>query len=394
MGDRANKGILIGYENGNAYRIYLLDIQKVIISKDVYFKGSAKANPLHNSDSNVFEFNGFDIRDLFHLEEEGDSYNDLDQQTSSPPTEQPSKSASSASIPLNTELIEPNKSTNNIDSSHPIIYIPGLRISKRSTAGQLPARFQYTHVALMIQTVCSTLSKYIPRNCKQAVSGQDNVEWIEALNDEFKSLNNMKTWRLVILPKGRRAIRLKWVFDIKNDSKGGIEKYRTRIVAMGVFQKEGIEFVQFFATVFKYSALRLFFRLTARHGWKRFSIDVKCSFINAKLNEEIYVLQPEGFIQKGYEDHVYLLEKSIYGLKQAAKSCHNMLHKIILSIGFTQSWADRCLYIFQSGQTLISLTVYVDEIKLSGKNDQQIQVIINEFKKLSTIRLDEEDSKF
>lgn len=161
-----------------------------------------------------------------------------------------------------------------------------------------------------------------------------------------------------------------------------------------MFQREGIEYFDVITPVFKYSTVHLFFCTTAHHNWKRFSIIVKCAFINATLHEEIYVDQPEIFVKEGFENHVYLLQKKIYLLKQDAKAWNDMWQKILIKIGFTQSWADRWLYILQSGDKLVLLIVYVDEIKISENNDAMVQRIINEFQKRLTIRIDVEDSKF
>lgn len=171
----------------------------------------------------------------------------------------------------------------------------------------------------MMQTACPTLSKSIPKIFEQAFSGPDKEKWIEVLHEEFTALTKMNTWTLVKLPQGRRVVRFKWVFDIKTDSMGDIEQYRARIVAMGLFQKEGIDFFDVFAPVVKYLTVRLFFCITTRHDWKCFSIDIKCAFINSDLAEEIYVVQPEGFIREGLEDHVYPLKKAIYGLSKQTK---------------------------------------------------------------------------
>lgn len=138
-----------------------------------------------------------------------------------PPSESPSKTAT----PINTESPKPHQAANNTDGSDPMLYIPGLRRSTRSTAGKSPVSLQETNVVLMMKTVCSTSSKSMTRNFKQAVSGPKNVKRIEALNDKFESLDKMKTWRFVKLPKRQLEIRLKWIFDLKNDSMGEVERY-------------------------------------------------------------------------------------------------------------------------------------------------------------------------
>lgn len=183
------------------------------------------------------------------------------------------------------------------------------------------------------------------------------------MNEEFDNLTKMRTWDLVDRPEGRQPIRVKWVYDMKTDSRDEVERYRARLVAMCFFKQEGIDFFEVFGPVVKYTTVRLFFSVTTRKRWKRISIDVKCAFINAFLEEEIYLHQPEGFIIIGDERKVYRLRKVIYGLKKTEKAWHDMLYKIFTELGFKQSYSDPCFYVYSSNKILIILIVYVHDIK-------------------------------
>lgn len=119
-----------------------------------------------------------------------------------------------------------------------------------------------------MQTSCALISKRIPRSFKQTLTDAEKDHWIIAMEEEFNSLNEMNTWTLVKLPNGRKPIRVKWVFDLKTDSAGSVERYRARLVAMGIFQQQGIDYFEVFAPVVKYSTVRLFFCVTTRKRWK------------------------------------------------------------------------------------------------------------------------------
>ena len=292
--DRAKRGFLIGYDKGKAYRVFMLDKKEIIISKDVDFNETENLNDMETI--KPIEFNGFEIDDLFDIDNLCESENTKNSTQNQDPVQDSNANAPSNAIDNNTDHDSDNDE---------LLYVPNIRRSARATAGEPPERFHENHIALMMQSTGPVQSKSIPKNFKSAVTGKDMRHWIEAMNQEFDTLTKMNTWKLVKLPKDRKAIRVKWVYDIKTNSDGEIERYRARLVAMGFFQREGVDFFEVFAPVVKYVTVRIFFCVTARHKWNRRTIDVRCAFINAFLNEEIYIMQPEGFVDPGYEDYVY-----------------------------------------------------------------------------------------
>ena len=137
------------------------------------------------------------------------------------------------------------------------------------------------------------------------------------MEEELNSLLENKTWELINLPKGRKALQNKWVYRIKHEGDENKERYKARLLVKGFAQKEGIDFTEIFSPVFKMSSIRVILGLVASLDLEFEQLDVKIAFHHGELEEEIYMKQSEGFIKKGKEDLVCKLKKSLYGLKQA-----------------------------------------------------------------------------
>ena len=130
-------------------------------------------------------------------------------------------------------------------------------------------------------------------------------------------------WDLVELPNGKRPIQCKWVYKTKKDSLGNIERYKVRLVAKGFTQKEGIDYTDTFSPVSKKDSLRIILALVAHFDLELQQMDVKTTFLNGDLEEEVYMKQPEGFeinLKKSTRAKlVCRLKKALYGLKQGSR---------------------------------------------------------------------------
>nr|GEV91314.1 zinc finger, CCHC-type [Tanacetum cinerariifolium] len=135
-----------------------------------------------------------------------------------------------------------------------------------------------------------------PRNYKEASTDE---KWIEAMEIELDLINKNNTWTLTTLPLDHKEIGLKWVYKTKRDAEGKIIKYKARLVAKGYVQEQGIDFDEVFAPVARIETVRLILALAAYHGWQVHHLDVKSAFLHGDLKEEVYVTQPEGFVQPG-----------------------------------------------------------------------------------------------
>ena len=144
--------------------------------------------------------------------------------------------------------------------------------------------------------------------------------WRKEMEEEMVSIEENRTWSLVDLPHGHRAIGLKWVYKVKRDENGAVAKYKARLVVKGYARRQGIDYDEVFAPVARLDMMRLLIALAAHELWEIYHMDVKSAFLNGDLKEEVYVEQPAGFIRKGNEHKVFKLKKALYGLHQAPRT--------------------------------------------------------------------------
>jgi len=149
--------------------------------------------------------------------------------------------------------------------------------------------------------------------------------WLEAMRSELQSIQANNTWYYSELPKGHKAIGLKWVFKVKRDQKGNIVKHKARLVAKGYAQRHGVDYEEVFAPVARLETVRLVLALAAQGKWEVHHMDVKSAFLNGDLQEEVYVTQPPGFMNPKYSGRVMKLNKALYGLKQAPRAWNSKL---------------------------------------------------------------------
>lgn len=385
----------MGYDSGNAFRIFFENSKKVIISQDVTFvEEAANETDYGKSESYVqFELPGMedDIFDSHEtpeiLERDSDIVIDinptgaedgnLDHQSAEQLGNQDEEGGECAEISLNLDELT---------------YIPNLRRSHRGTAGVAPDRFGFPSANVVSKSATADLK--VPTNFDEAIGSEHRSEWMDAMKEEIAALQKMKTWILVDIPKGRKAIPTKWVYDIKHNSNGELERFKARIVAKGFMQKAGVDYFEVFAPVTRYTTLRLAVAISVQFGWNRVALDVKTAFLNSPLDEEIYVTQPDGFIEKGHERKVYLLQKALYGLKQASRAWNILLRNFMESFGFKCSEADPAFFVYCKNEVVILAVVYVDDIFLTGNDLPTLENVIKYFMNRFDVRICRKVSKF
>ena len=143
---------------------------------------------------------------------------------------------------------------------------------------------------------------------------------------------------------GVKAIGCKWVFKTKNDSLDNIKRQKTRLVAKGFTQRVGIDYKETFSLVSKKDSLQIITALVAHFDFDLHQMDVKPTFLNGNLEEEVYMKQSEGFSSSEGEHLVCKLKKSIYGLKQVSCQWYLKFHEVIVSFGFEENIMDQCIY--------------------------------------------------
>ena len=158
-----------------------------------------------------------------------------------------------------------------------------------------------------------------PKTFAEIKNRHDGPKWKEAADNEYNSIMKNKTWELVPRPKDRTIIKSGWVMKLKLKADGSINKYKMRLVAKGYTQVEGIDYIETFAPVVKFNSVRIILSIAAIEDLDIQQMDVKTAFLNGILEEEIYMEQPEGYIESGKKNHVCKLKKSLYGLKQSPR---------------------------------------------------------------------------
>ena len=156
-----------------------------------------------------------------------------------------------------------------------------------------------------------------PRSYLEAVSGPEREQWLAAMALEVQSLKAMGTWTLVDRPNSRKVIPGRWVLAVKKDAMGQVERFKARYVVKGFMQVEGLDFNETFAPTCKPETKRILLALGAQDDLVLHQMDVKSAFLNSPLTETVYMEQPEGF--SSGDNQVCLLQRSIYGLKQAGR---------------------------------------------------------------------------
>ncbi|GKB81432.1 retrovirus-related pol polyprotein from transposon TNT 1-94 [Tanacetum coccineum] len=198
-----------------------------------------------------------------------------------------------------------------------------------------------------------------PKSYKEALT---HSCWIEAMQEELNEFERLSVWELVPRPNKVMVITFKWIYKVKLDKLGGILKNKDRLVARDYRQEEGIDFEESFALVAILEAIRIFLAFAAHMNIVVYQMDVKTAFLNGNLREEVYVSQPDSFVDLDNPNHVYKLKKALYGLKQAPCAWYDMLSSFLISQDFSKGSVDPTMFIRKEGKELLLVQVYVDDI--------------------------------
>ncbi|KAK1645139.1 hypothetical protein QYE76_062944 [Lolium multiflorum] len=207
-----------------------------------------------------------------------------------------------------------------------------------------------------------------PATYEEAMMSPDSNKWQEAMKSEMGSMYDNKVWTLVDLPDSRKAVENKWIFKRKTDADGNITVYKARLVAKGFRQIQGVDYDETFSPVAKLKSVRILLAIAAFFDYEIWQMDVKTAFLNGDIEEELYMVQPKGFVDPKNVDKVCKLQRSIYGLKQASRSWNRRFDKVIKDFGFIQCHGEACIYKKVSGSSVAFLILYVDDILLIGND--------------------------
>nr|KAJ0198111.1 hypothetical protein LSAT_V11C700366270 [Lactuca sativa] len=193
--------------------------------------------------------------------------------------------------------------------------------------------------------------------------------WKHSMQQEIRALEKNDTWTLTDLPNGQRAIESKWVYKIKYKQNGEVERYKSRLVAKGFTQMEGVDYHDTFAPVAKLVTMRTLLSVAAK---KNHQLDVNNAFLHGDLDEEVYMKVPQGFSKEG-ETRVCRLHKSLHGLKQASRNWYQKFTKFLLSINFRQSKEDHSLFLQNQEGVYTIILIYVDDVIIAGNDLDHIK---------------------
>nr|KYP68042.1 Retrovirus-related Pol polyprotein from transposon TNT 1-94 [Cajanus cajan] len=287
LDDKGEQMVLLGYHKTGGYKLLNPISKQIVISRDVVFDESRRWNWKSSSDD---RYNGVVI------------------------------DSEEAEIDENQE----------VDSARGRSISPIQRRSQRNS--QVPSRFKgfemtsdanvnedgdIVHFALF--------SEVEPVSFKEAI---EDRKWVDAMTEEIRSMEKNQVWELVSLPKSKKAISVRWVFKIKTDPGGRIVKYKARLVVRGFLQRPDIDYKEVFAPVARIETIRTVVAIASSRGWTLHQLDIKSAFLNGPLEEEVYVLQPPGFIIEGQEEKVFKSKKALYGLKQAPRAWNKRIDNL------------------------------------------------------------------
>ncbi|CAA7051603.1 unnamed protein product [Microthlaspi erraticum] len=240
-------------------------------------------------------------------------------------------------------------------------------------------RLNYKQMVSMaiIQFECF-VSTIEPRNHLEAL---DDADWIISMEDELEEFVRNDVWELVPLPDGVNVVGTKWIFKNKTDDVGSVVRNKSRLVAQGYSQVEGVDFDETFAPVARLESIRLFLGMACILNFKVHQMGKKSAFLNSILQEEVYVAQPKGFEDPTHPDYVYKLKKALYGLKQAPRAWYERLTKFLTDTGYIRGTVDKTLFILEKEDDMIMVQIYEDDIIFGGTSEKLVQNFVKSMTK-------------
>lgn len=226
---------------------------------------------------------------------------------------------------------------------------------RRSTKARMPNP-KYANAAIIEE----------PMEPERFEEASQSPEWMIAMKEEICALQQSQTSDLVPKPKDSKLISCKWVYKIKRQPDGSIERYKARLVARGFSQQYGLDYVETFSPVAKLTTVRVLLALAANKDWNLWQMDVKNAFLHGELDREIYMVQPIGFQSKDHHEYVCKLRKALYGLKQAPMAWYGKIAEFLTQSGYSVTHVNSSLFVKASEGKLAIVLVYVDDLIITG----------------------------
>ena len=384
---RSIKGIFIGYLfSKKGYKILNLDKRTALYSRDVHFVETVFPYQSHTSSHSEQSHPLFPSSIYVPVSEETTCVPVLtsDESDSTPLS---SESTSVPSRPVRTKQL-PSKFKDfiGLPKTHAILPIdsPSLSSGKNSSSSvtyPIQNHLTYSNFSPKYQAYLSEVSKTaMPYTFKQTAP---HPHWFQAMKAEIQAMEDNDTWDLVPTPSDQHVVDCRWLFKVKYNPDGSVERYKARLVARGFTQTHGIDYFDTYAPVAKMITVRLVLALAAFNHWNVSQMDVQNAFLHGDLLETVYMRLPPGYSMlsskcpANYTDLVCKLKKSIYGLKQAPRRWFIKLSTALKQFQFAQSLSDSSLFTLKRGSELVIMLVYVDDILITGSSPALILEVKN-----------------
>uniref|UniRef100_A0A0A1WFC7 Retrovirus-related Pol polyprotein from transposon TNT 1-94 n=1 Tax=Zeugodacus cucurbitae TaxID=28588 RepID=A0A0A1WFC7_ZEUCU len=335
---KGNEYVMVGYDSASkAYRLFDTKTRTVIVKRDVKFDetilmGKNKGEDFSPMEVAQFTLEGADPIQHVAEEEEQSDYEDAVESNSSIDDEM-------RDCPEHQQM---------------------RRGRPRLIRTGLPGRPRKQQSAV---NLAYTENVKVPVSVEEAMNSKQAHEWWCAMQEEYNALVNNDTWEQAAVPKGHKVIGCKWVFAVKTNANGDIERYKARLVAKGCGQTYGVNYKEIFSPVVRYATIRMVLAIAAEYELHVHQLDVSTAYLNGKLEDDIYMRQPEMFQQDN--DCVLKLKKSLYGLKQSGRVWNSRLDEVLKEMGFSACNSEPCLYTKNQGRKLNIIAVYVDDLMIA-----------------------------
>jgi hypothetical protein len=206
----------------------------------------------------------------------------------------------------------------------------------------------------------------------------DWLKWQEAIKVELATLKAAGTWTVVKCPENTNVVDSKWVFRIKKNSAGEIDKYKVRLVARGFTQIYGVDYYETFAPVAKLTSVHMILAITARNNWEIDVFNFHGAYLNGELDEgeDVYMEQSPEYETADRHTFVLKLQKALYGLKHGGQKWYNTLCHTLTKLGLKRAEADFGVFYAHIGGDIILLAIHIDDCVLTGSN----VALLTEFK--------------
>lgn len=368
MDKKALKGFLVGYDGDERYRIWISEEHKIMLSRDIQFQerpGDCEKEK-ETLQLPLKDFESEKIDDNLEQEKEIGSRNSISQDEFLEDRRE-SEEAERESVEEGEGEEEEEEGEGDSTSN-------ARNLRNRENLNKPKYLKDYILSAEEFMNEIRT-----PETYEEALESKERENWRKAMESEINSLKENETWELVKKPDEAKILPSKWVFKIKTNSDGSIEKFKARLVIKGFNQKRGIDFSQTFSPVARLSTIRSVLSIAANEKMYLKQFDITTAFLYGQLEENIYMNQPEG-----YEDgtnRVCKLKRSLYGLKQAPRCWNKCFNNFMVKLGFKVSEADSCLYIRERNNRKILVTLYVDDGLVAATNEEDLEEFLEEIKK-------------